>query len=242
MKTGANTENLKPIKISIIVPVYNEEQLINPLLSHLVSITSQIKSEIIISDGHKEATTLDTIDNRYLSTHKIKTITAPLNRGNQMNKAAETASGEILLFLHADTLISQTAFENIPILLDEKRAGAFRLGIDSKKLRYRIIEKLINIRTKLTKNPYGDQAFFIKRDYFYKMNGFFKFPVMEDIDLMRRIKKDGETILISGHKVITSCRRWEKEGFFKCTFRNWLILVMYYCGEHPDRLIKYYKY
>lgn len=243
MKAGEAEVDVKPIKLSIIIPVYNEEKRINSLLSHLVAITLPLESEILISDGHKDLTTINSIDKHYLLLNNIITVTAPLNRGNQMNKAAEIAKGETLLFLHADTFISQTALESIPQSLGGKTsAGAFKLGIDSKKLRYRLIEKLINSRTRLTKTPYGDQAFFIRKDYFFHMNGFFKFPIMEDIDLMRRIKKDKGNIIIADYQVITSGRRWEKEGFFRCTLRNWFILIMYYIGVHPNKLIKYYKY
>lgn len=244
MKETEKTGRAKKKRLSIIIPVYNEELIINSLLVHLFSITQPIDSEIIISDGHKDSTTLRAIDQSHLLSDNIITVNAPINKGNQMNRGAEVASGDILVFLHADTCISKDALHSIPELLDtdQKSAGAFMLEINSPKKRYRAVEKLINLRTLLTKIPYGDQVFFLKREYFYRMNGFFKFPIMEDIDLMRRIKQDGGNIIIADHKVVTSERRWENEGFLRCTLRNWFIQLMYRFGAHPNNLIRYYKY
>lgn len=229
-------------KISIIIPVFNEEKLINPLLFNLLSFIEGSNSEIIISDGHKDATTINSIEKRFLRLNNLKTIKAPLNRGNQMNAAAKNAEGDIFLFLHADTFLSEKAFNSIEIIMKEHVAGAFRISLDSGKLRYRLIGKIINLRTKLTNIPYGDQALFIRKDCFFSINGFFSHPIMEDIDLIRRLRKKGDNINISDYEVITSCRRWEREGMIKCTLRNWYILLMYYLGKHPESLIKYYHY
>lgn len=240
--TEAIEENKVVGKISIIIPVFNEAKLINPLLSHLLSTIEETESEIIISDGHKDSTTINSIEKKFLCLNKLKTIKAPLNRGNQMNAAAKNADGDIFLFLHADTCLSEKAFKSIRIIMKEHCAGAFRIRLDSKKLQYRVIEKLINLRTKLTNTPYGDQALFIRKDSFFSLNGFFPHPIMEDIDLIRRLRNRGEKIYISDHEVMTSCRRWEREGVVKCTLRNWYLLLMYYLGKHPDSLIKYYHY
>jgi hypothetical protein len=99
---------------------------------------------------------------------------------------------------------------------------------------------MVCIRTRLTGIPYGDQAIFIKRDIFAGMNGYQEIPIMEDVELMRRIKKSGYKICIIPQKVSTSPRRYEKEGVIFCTLRNWMLMSLYLLGVEPEKLVKYY--
>jgi hypothetical protein len=119
-------------------------------------------------------------------------------------------------------------------------AGAFDLGIDSHRLAFRVIEKIACWRSRLTRIPYGDQAIFIRRDYFRSMGGFQDIPIMEDVDLMRRIKKKGGKIHILRDRVKTSARRWEKEGILYGTLRNWLLVSLFCAGVKPERLARFY--
>jgi hypothetical protein len=119
--------------------------------------------------------------------------------------------------------------------------GAFDLGIKSNKLIFRLIGKLASWRSRLNRIPFGDQAIFIRREYFNRMGGYKEIPIMEDAELMRRIKKSGNQIWIFPERVMTSPRRWEKEGVIYCTLRNWTLQVLYFLGVSPDKLATFYK-
>ena len=105
---------------------------------------------------------------------------------------------------------------------------------------FRITEKFVFLRTRLTGVPFGDQAIFIRRAYFEKIGGYRDIPLMEDVEIMGRIKKRGDRIFIIPAKVLTSPRRWEREGIIFCTFRNWTMQMLYAMGVPPERLQKWY--
>jgi len=145
--------------------------------------------------------------------------------------------------LHADTILDAWAFQEIKSVFLIRKGivgGAFDLGIDSPRSVFRIIEWASSLRSRLTRIPYGDQAVFINAGFFQKMGGFSCIPIMEDVELMSRIRKFGGKIHIISRKVQTSSRRWEREGVFFCTLRNWLLILLYYCGVSPTKLVKFY--
>jgi hypothetical protein len=148
-----------------------------------------------------------------------------------------------LIFLHADTRLPVSALQRISAELEDERCigGAFDLGIAADSFAFRIIEKVASWRSRLTRIPYGDQAIFIRADYFRQLGGFRNIPIMEDVDLMQRIKLREGKIKIIGDKVSTSPRRWEKEGLIFCTLRNWLLLSLFLFGVKPERLARFYK-
>lgn len=222
---------------SIIIPVLNESAIINQTIEYVYRIGSGIDIEVIVVDGDPEGKTINSITNK-----KVIKLISPKGRGRQMNKGASIARGDILLFLHSDTELPKDAFSAISSALDKKEyvGGAFDLGIKSERLIFRLIEKMVYIRSRLTGIPYGDQAIFIKKEFFTRMNGHQEIPIMEDVELMRRIKKIGHKIYIIREKVRTSPRRYEKEGVIYCTMRNWLLIGLYYLGMKPEKLVKLY--
>ena len=222
---------------SIIVPVLHEALTINHAIEHIRKISSGLQVEIIIVDGDTEVSTIHSITDR-----KVTKLVSPKGRGKQMNKGALRAQGDILLFLHPDTRLPENAFALIVDEMDKKEyaGGAFELGINSDRRVFSLIEKLVSVRTRLTRIPYGDQAIFIKKEVFNRIKGFKEIPIMEDIDLMRRIRKSGYEIYIIPEKVKTSPRRWEREGVLYCTLRNWTITILYLFGAKPESLAKYY--
>ena len=160
-----------------------------------------------------------------------------------MNAGASVARGEVLIFLHADTEPPLHALKKIDSLLERSECvgGAFDLGIRSDRLILKAIGKLASWRSHLTRVPFGDQAIFLRREYFNRIGGYKEIPLMEDVELMRRIKKLGDEIWIFHDRVMTSPRRWEKEGVVYCTFRNWTLQVLYLLGISPRRLAFFYK-
>ncbi len=224
------------MKISVIIPVYKEENSINKTIENL--FMQSIDIEIIVSDSEENVSTLKVIND-----NRIKKIQSTKGRSLQMNEGSKHATGDILLFLHADTLLPDKAFDKIIEIMSNKNiiAGAFNLGINSQKKIFRLIEKISSFRSKITKIPYGDQAIFINKNYFESTGRYKEYPLMEEVELMQRIKKDQKKIFIINEKVQTSARRWEKEGVIYCTLRNWLLIVSYFLGVSPSKLIKFYR-
>ena len=196
------------------------------------------KREIVVVDGAREKDTLEAVHGNH-----IIGISCEKGRARQMNAGASTATGEILIFLHADTELPARALTKIEALMERRRyvGGAFGLGIKSDKLIFRVIGNVASWRSRLSRIPFGDQAIFIRREYFNRIGGYKEIPIMVDVELMRRIKKAGDKIWIFHDRVSTSPRRWEKEGVVHCTLRNWALQALYLLGVSPDRLAKYYK-
>jgi len=229
--------------ISIIIPVWNESSAINPTLKHLRQQSPDKRIEVIVVDAHPDITTLQAIDVQPSSHFLIKTMPTEKGRGLQMNRGAQIAKGSILLFLHADTLLPAGAFNAVLTVLQNPNlvGGAFDLHIRSERWGYRIIETVGSIRSRLTRVPYGDQAIFMRKSYFDIIGGFRPFPIMEDVDLMRRIKKRGDRIQIISTPVQTDPRRWEKDGLIYGTLRNWTLMILFLAGVSPRRLVKWYR-
>lgn len=223
--------------LSVIIPVYREAGRINDTLEHLLGLPGQADTEILAVDGDLEGRTLAAI-----RAPAVRKIASSKGRGTQLNAGAREAAGDILFFLHADTRLPPNSLNAIVQTLQsgEYVAGAFDLSIDSHRLAFRVIEKIACWRSRLTRIPYGDQAIFIRRDYFRSMGGFQDIPIMEDVDLMRRIKKKGGKIHILRDRVKTSARRWEQEGILYGTLRNWLLLSLFCAGIKPERLARFY--
>lgn len=160
-----------------------------------------------------------------------------------MNAGSRRAQGEILLFLHADTQLPIQGLQLIEQAMGDLTiaAGAFDLGIDSPKWIYRVIEMVSSRRSRLTRIPFGDQAIFVRSEYFERLGRFAEIPILEDVELMRRIKKNKDKIVILPERVQTSARRWEKEGIGYTTFRNWRIRWLYKMGVSPERLARRYQ-
>jgi rSAM/selenodomain-associated transferase 2 len=219
--------------ISIIIPTLNEESnikaVINSIQSHNI--------EIIVVDGGSEDKTL-----LIAKSLDVKVVVSSPGRANQMNTGAMVASGEILLFLHADT--------RLPIRFDEmvRRtlakpgivAGAFALQIDAPDWGLRLVEFGVKWRSHLWQMPYGDQAIFLTKDVFQKVGNFPQIPIMEDFELMRKLKSLGKIYLLPT-PVITSPRRWLKQGILQTTILNQIIVIAYLLGVSPNRICNWYR-
>jgi len=208
-------------EISIIIPTLNEERTISQCLETVVDISG---IEVIVADGGSTDRTVE-IAGQY---RDVKIVTSVMGRSVQMNKGAGYASGEILLFLHADCVLSREAVLNIRNVIGSSSfvGGAFKIRLLSDKLLYRIIEKGINFRSKIFKLPYGDQGLFVKRPVFEELGGFREMPNCEDLDFVYRLKKQGK-ITILDERILSSIRRWENHGILRTSLRNQSLLVSY---------------
>ncbi len=223
------------MKISIIVPTLNESLLIERLFSNLNKcIDSQ--TEIIVVDGGSFDNTVE-----IASRHTSKVFVTEQGRASQMNYGAALAKGEILLFLHADSILTPDAFKQLKELLIEPACvgGAFSLQIDSQRLLLKVISNVVNLRSRFLGLVYGDQGIFVRRKQFEELKGFLNIPIMEDLEFYKRLKALGKTVLLNG-RILTSSRRWEREGILYTTLRNWVLLIMYYLGISTKRLERLY--
>jgi hypothetical protein len=160
-----------------------------------------------------------------------------------MNTGAGYAKGELMLFLHADTVIDETAWRLLRSECGHRAklcCGAFDLKIASSKKVFRVIEKVASLRSRVTRLPYGDQGIFVGRDLFDRVSGYPDWPLMEDVELMRRIGRKHVRPVIFRHAVQTSARRWESRGVAYTTARNWVLILLFFAGVPPHRLAKFY--
>lgn len=225
------------IAFSVIIPVFSEAGTINDSIALLRSLDTSGSVEIIVVDGDPGGSTINSIRDK-----TVIRILSPRGRAVQMNAGAAAASGRILVFLHADTRLPLDAFALIDSHLRNNNcvAGAFSLGINTDRKIFRITEAYVALRTRFTRIPFGDQAIFIRAEYFRIIGGYKQIPVMEDIEIMRRIKKLCGGIGIIPEQVLTSPRRWEQHGVIRCTVRNLWLQLLYILGVPPERLARFY--
>ena len=223
--------------LSVIIPTLNESKNLPSLLSDL----SEIKNaEIIIIDSLSSDKTKEIAEIYGTNFYKLN----EKNRGLQLNFGAQKASGEWLLFIHADSRFKENWSEEINLIMKEKSSKVyfFNFKINNPKKIYRILEFFVNLRCLLFKNPYGDQGLLIQKNIYLKNEGFKKIPLMEDIDFIKRIKNK-EHIISLKNSIYTSSRKWERKNFLIQSFKNWRLRKRWLKGE-PMKLIydEYYKF
>jgi len=233
--------NILPVtcRFSIIIPVLHESEIINTLLERLKHIATDEPFEIIVVDG---SPTQDTL--RVISETNVKKYSCQQGRGRQMNEGASRATGGILVFLHADTFLPPDAFSLITTALKDSQyvGGAFTIKAQSQTLFPRMAYAFSTLRSQITRTPYGDQVIFLRKSYFNAIGRYKDIPLMEDVELMRRIKKKKGEIIILPQSVITSDRRWNQEGLFYTALRDTIIIFLYWCGISAEKLAKFYPW
>jgi rSAM/selenodomain-associated transferase 2 len=220
--------------ISIIIPALNEAHHLPQVLGALP--TAAGVEVIVVDGGSTDATASLAAD---WGARVI--VTAP-GRSRQQNQGAAVATGSILLFLHADTRLPQGFDQAIRQTLAQPGvvAGAFRLAIDSGDWRLRWVEWGVNGRSRLLGMPYGDQAIFLATARFRALGGFPELPMMEDFELMQRLRRLGR-VAIAPAAVTTSDRRWRTLGILRTTLANQVMIGGYLLGVDPQRLAAWYR-
>ena len=224
-------------KISIIIPTINEADNLPLLLSDLTSIKKE--GEIIIVDCGSEDKTIDIANIYGAKVYKSK----KRNRGLQLNLGAKNSRGDWLIFLHADTRLAHDWFRKLTSVLygNKNYIYYFKFKINHKKLVYRVLETLVNVRSQYLKQPYGDQGLIIHRTTYFNNNGFRKIPLMEDVDFIRRLnnKKDLKQL---DSPIFISSRKWERTNIFLQAFKNWNFRRRWLKGESTKSIYSdYYK-
>lgn len=223
-------------EISIIIPVYKEQEGISRCILNARSACGT-DAEIIVVDGSPDGSTL-----KEIADDTIVTLKSTPGRGTQMNAGAKVAAGDILLFLHADTILPAKSSELIreALAAPAVTAGAFKLSFDSSSKSLRLIAFIANLRSRIERVPYGDQAVFIRKQTFFKLGCFPQISLMEDVEFFRNIKKKRREIIILQEAVKTSPRKYGTTPFRR-SFHNTLLRLLHFCGTKPETLARLYR-
>ena len=220
-------------KISVIIPALDEAERIALALA---SIGASPDVERIVVDGGSRDRTAE-----IARSCGAEVLLSLPGRAIQMNAGARVATGDYLLFLHADTTLLP-AFDAVVrriLELPGVVAGAFQLRINSSRRSLRWVEKAANWRARVLRMPYGDQGLFLKASRFRDLGGFREIPLLEDVEFVRRLRRCGE-IAIAPAAAVTSARRWERRGVFTVTLWNQVFLLAYFLGVPPARIAQWY--
>lgn len=223
-------------RLSIIVPMLDEASTLGDLLTDLLPYQRRGCEVILVDGGSQDG-----------SPHLARcagftVLDATRGRARQMNKGAAAATGQVLLFLHADTQLPKEADALIAQALQacNRTWGRFDVSISGRPLMLKVVARMINLRSRLSGIATGDQAMFVCADSFAQVGGFPDQPLMEDIELSRRLKRLSRPVCLSA-RVITSGRRWESRGVWRTIVLMWKLRLAYWLGATPDQLAKAYR-
>ncbi|MCK7545174.1 TIGR04283 family arsenosugar biosynthesis glycosyltransferase [Marinobacter bryozoorum] len=221
--------------VSIIIPVLNESAAIVPTLQRLAALREQ-GVEVIVVDGDS------TDDTRALAAPFCdQLVVSARGRAVQMNCGAEKASGDVLLFLHGDTVLAPDAASRLHDFMSSDRAwGRFDVRLSGNRRIYRVIAFMMNLRSRLTGIATGDQGIFVRRSVLDTQGGYREMPLMEDIELCRRLKRVSRPFCVAS-PVITDSRRWEQNGACRTIWLMWRLRWRYWRGADPGELARAYR-
>ncbi|MCK5235560.1 MAG: TIGR04283 family arsenosugar biosynthesis glycosyltransferase [Deltaproteobacteria bacterium] len=224
--------------VTVIIPTLNEEEFIGEAIKSIAH-GDDTNHEVIVSDG-------GSVDNTRGVAKELgaKVVDAQKGRGTQMDIGAEGARGEVLVFLHADCRLPEGWYEEVISALSNKKivGGAFSFRLSSSSFYAPFVALGVSIRSRLFGLPFGDQALFLRSESFKELGGFNGLKLMEDVEIIRKLKKHGKIVILDSC-VHVSSRRWGRLGFLsmvKVSARNWGMLFLYYLGIPSDRLYRIY--
>jgi rSAM/selenodomain-associated transferase 2 len=223
------------VTLSIVIPVLDEADRLETLLAELARDCPG--AEVVVADGGSR----DGSAGIAARTPGARLVSSERGRARQMNAGAAAATGEILLFLHADTRLPAGAVDAVRRALADPAVayGRFDIRFDHPGIAFRLIAALMNFRSGLTGICTGDQAIFVRRARFERLGGYPEIPLMEDIELTRRLKRAGRLAPL-GLRVTTSARRWERDGVARTIILMWTLRFLHLCGVDPARLGRWY--
>ncbi len=215
-------------RLSVVVPALNEARGIRAALEALAPLRSRGHEVIVVDGGSSDRTA------ELAAGLCDRVLSAPRGRALQMNAGARAASGDVLLFLHADTRLPPGADE---LILDCPVWGRFDVQIEGRHPLLKLVACAMNLRSRLTGIATGDQAMFVRRDAF---PGFPEIALMEDVALSKLLKRRGAPACLR-QRVVTSGRRWESRGVLRTIFLMWRLRLLYFLGASPERLARRYE-
>jgi rSAM/selenodomain-associated transferase 2 len=221
------------MRISVIIPTLNEEKSIARTVAALRSLKID---ELLIVDGGSTDRTIEICNGL-----EADVLSSTRGRSAQMNLGAKQATGDVLLFLHADTRLPPSALDDIRAAMNDRRCpgGRFDVKLDGDHWMLKVIGAMISLRSRVTKIATGDQAIFVRRDVFEAIGGYPEIPLMEDVAFSRALRRMGRVACLHS-RVITSARRWEAEGVWRTILKMWTLKSLYLLGVSPFRLKRYY--
>nr|MBI3611878.1 TIGR04283 family arsenosugar biosynthesis glycosyltransferase [Nitrospirota bacterium] len=226
--------------VSVVIPTLNEEQTLPQTLAQTLALGFE---DLLVVDGGSRDRTCEIVASLRTAAPDapLTLLTSRPGRAAQMNVGAAASRGDVLLFLHADTRLPDNAKQVIVGALQEPECvgGRFDLRFDRDRAISRLIAGMINWRSRLSGIATGDQAIFVRRAVFERMGGFAAIPLMEDIDLTRRLNRMGPVACLHA-QVVTSFRRWEIRGPIRTIFLMWLLRFLYWIGVSPHTLSRRY--
>jgi rSAM/selenodomain-associated transferase 2 len=220
--------------VAIVVPLLNEAKNLSQLFQLLDGLDAD---EIVLVDGGSEDGSLE-----LLGQSEFRWLQSKKGRSSQMNAGASICQSEVLLFLHADTEIDAAAIASARDTMADSEVvgGRFDLKLSGRHPMLRLIEQMINLRSRFTKISTGDQAMFVRRNVFESLGGFSDQPLMEDVEFSRRLKQRGRVACLHD-RVTTSSRRWEQSGMLRTILLMWKLRFLYWTGVSPERLARIYR-
>ena len=221
------------MKLSIIVPVLNEADRLHDGLAALQPLRVRGAELLVVDGGSTDGT-------REIAQPWVdRVLQAPRGRAAQMNAGVRASGGDVLLFLHADTTLPEGADTLVAQALVNGDWGRFDVRIQGRHPALRWIGVLMNLRSRLSGMATGDQALFVRRRVFESVGGYAALPLMEDLDLCRRLKRHGAPVCLNA-QVVTSGRRWEQHGVMRTIVLMWRIRCAYWLGAAPAQLARLY--
>lgn len=220
--------------VTIIVPIYNEERVLSKNIVQFNNLSKQ--AELLFVDGGSIDKSVGIVSGVGSLLHSGK------GRSLQMNKGGFNAQGDILFFMHADTMITPDKLSVIEDAINNRDSigGCLSQRIGRNAFIYRLIEGYGNIRARKRKIFYGDQGIFVKKDAFERIGGFPKVPIMEDVLFTQQLRKMGKTIVLPD-KITVSARRWEKNGIIKTTLLFNLIIILFLLKVPLHKIKQFYE-
>ncbi len=221
---------MTPVSISVIVPALDEE---GQIAKAVESVRAEAAEVLVVDGGSADRTREEA------AAAGARVLIAPRGRGLQLDHGARGATGDWLVFLHADTRLEAGWSREIAGLGAGVAGGAFRFAVSSPRAGFRVIEAGVALRCALFRLPYGDQALFARREAYAACGGFPPLPLMEDVAFVGRLRRQGRMAVLRA-RAFTSPRRWERRGLVATTFANLRLLSLYALGRSPERLAREY--
>ena len=219
-------------QVSLIVPVLSDAGHAARLLDQ---VAAEPAVEVLVVDGGADPG----LESLAAGRARVSVLRAPRGRARQMNAGADASRGEWLVFLHADSQMPSGWVDAILHAPPPAVGGWFRFALDDEAWQARLIERGTRWRVRLLRLPYGDQGVFVRRSAFVQLGGFQDLPFLEDVEFVRRLVRAGPVVELA-LPLVTSARRWRRDGWFRRSTANMAIVALYFAGVSPARLARWY--